>query len=272
VTRRGVADRIATVAVAAAALTLLAAFGRVPIADSAVGDDLLPDLRTLSPAELYLNSEGTELRLSNTISNHGVGPLEIFPEPTAGGDCDGDGDVDNDREAFQRVYEDSADPGSIGFYDYHFDTQSNVHFVGCMIFHPIHNHWHFEDFAYYALRNESGRIVARSTKVSFCVEDGSKVYPHMLGAFPYPWYPQPSGTCTDTSVEGLSVGWADTYTAATQGQSINISRVPAGNYCLVSRADPHDLLREPNNTNNRRRTPIALDADAGTVTVRDGTC
>jgi hypothetical protein len=269
---RRVANRIATVATAAAALTLVAAFGGVPAAHSAVGDALLPDLRTLPPAELYLNSDGTELRLSNTVGNRGVGPLEIFPEPTAGGDCDGDGDVDNDREAFQRVYKDSADPGSIGFFDYHFDTRSSVRPVGCMIFHPVHNHWHFEDFAYYALRDESGRVVSRSTKVSFCIADGSKVFPRIPGAFPYVWYPVPSGTCTATSTEGLSVGWADTYTAATQGQSIDISDVPAGTYCLVSRADRHNVLRETRNNNNAHLTPIALDPSAGTVAVLGGKC
>jgi hypothetical protein len=264
---RGVANRIATVVTAAAALTVVAAFGGVANARSAVGDPLLPDLRTLPPAELYLNTDATQLRLSNTVGNRGVGPLEIFPEPTAGGDCDGDGDVENDREAFQRVYKDSADPGSIGFFDYHFDTQSTVEPVGCMIFHPAHNHWHFVDFAYYALRDEANRVVARSNKVSFCIADGSKVYPGLPGAFPYVFYPQPSGTCTATSVDGLSIGWADTYSAATQGQSINISGLPAGFYCLVSRADRHNLLRETNDTNNGKRTNIELDPDAGTVTI-----
>jgi Lysyl oxidase len=272
VTRRGVAVRIATVATAAAALTLLAAFGRVPIADSAVGDDLLPDLRTLPAAELYVSGSGTELRLSNTVGNRGVGPLEIFPEQTAGGDCDGNGDVDNDREAFQRVYKDSADAASLGFYDYHFDTDSSYEFVGCMVFHAAHNHWHFENFADYVLRDGSNRVVARSSKVSFCIADGSKVYPRIPGAFPYVWYPVPSGTCTATSTEGLSVGWADTYTAATQGQSIDISDVAAGSYCLVSRADRRDLLRETRNTNNAYRTPILLDPDAGTVAVLGGKC
>ena len=32
----------------------------------------------------------------------------------------------------------------------------------------------------------------------------------------------------------------------------------AGRYCLVSTADPHNLLRESNNSNNARRTRIAL--------------
>ena len=58
-TRRAWPDRIATVAMAAAALTLAGRVWRGPgRAHSAVGDALLPDLRTLSPAELYLNSDG----------------------------------------------------------------------------------------------------------------------------------------------------------------------------------------------------------------------
>jgi len=269
---RGGRTRRITVAVLAAVLMGSVAAASAGTANAAVGDDLLPDLRTLRPAELYVSGSGTELRLSNTVANRGVGPLEIFPEQTAGGDCDGDGDVENDREAFQRVYQDSADAASIGFFDYHFDTESTFRIVGCMIFHPAHNHWHFEDFAYYALRDTSGHVVARSTKVSFCIADGSKVFPRIPGSFAYSVYPVPSGTCTATSTEGLSVGWADTYTAATQGQSIDLADVPAGTYCLVSRADRHDLLRESRNNNNAHLTPIALNPSAGTVAVLDGKC
>jgi hypothetical protein len=103
-------------ALAAGALIALAATAGTgtasPVEPAAPADPLLPDLRTRPHAELDVH--GDELRLANTIVNTGVGPLQVYPEPTAGGDCDGDGDNDNDRRAYQRVFEDSADPGSPG--------------------------------------------------------------------------------------------------------------------------------------------------------------
>ena len=245
--------------------------GAVAVADDrAAGDPLLPDLVTRPPGEVYVS--GNNLRFSNTVANRGVGPLEIFPEPTSGADCNHNGDPTDDRRAYQRVFHDSADPGSPGWFDYHVDTEFSDHLVGCMMFHPAHNHWHFDDFARYLLQNASGQIVARSVKVSFCVADGSRVFPNLKGSRTYEVYPFPGGVCSDSTTEGLSIGWADTYTAATQGQSVNISGLPTGDYCLISRADPHNVLQELKDTNNGRWTPIHLNATAGTVSVLPGVC
>jgi len=42
------------------------------------------------------------------------------------------------------------------------------------------------------------------------------------------------------------------------GQDLNVTGLGRGRYCLVSRADPDNLLRESNNSNNARKTRIAL--------------
>ena len=259
---------------AAGALIALAGASASPASPAAavsagVGDDLLPDMRTQPFEELFV--QGTKLRLSNTIANRGVGPLEIYPEPTVGGDCDGDGNPNNDRIAFQRVFQDSADPRSPGYFVRNQDTASTSHEVGCMVYHPAHSHWHFEDFALYVLRRESdGAPVARSTKVSFCVIDTDHPFAGLPGSPGSSHYGNHG--CGANSVEGLSVGWADTYGAFLEGQDIPVAGVAAGDYCLISRADPVNRLRELNDSNNTFRTPIHLDPAAHQVQTLPGAC
>ncbi len=60
-------------------------------------------------------------------------------------------------------------------------------------------------------------------------------------------------------MEGLSIGWADTYDASLPGQSLAVAGLPAGNYCLISRADPVNRIDELSDTNNNRRTRLHLD-------------
>lgn len=271
--RRRFSGRLAAAAgVVAAALVALGTLGAGAAATApprAVGDQLLPDLVTRPPAQLYV--QGSDLRLSNTIANKGVGPLEIYAEPSAGTDCDGDGDPANDRFAFQRTFKDSSNPGSPGYFVRGQDTASSTRQVGCMVYHPTHSHWHLEDFSRYALRREStGLVSGRSVKVSFCVIDTDHLFPGRLGSPGSSYYG--GDGCSPTSIEGMSIGWADTYGAYLDGQSIEISGLPAASYCLSSRADPVNRLSETNDQNNSRRTRIFLDPQAGTVQVLGGPC
>ncbi len=241
-----------------------AASGAAP-AWAATGDPLLPDLVTRPHTQLYV--QGDQLRLSNTITNKGVGPLEIFPRP--GNDCDGDGSTTDDRFAYQRIFLDSSNPSSPGYFVRGQDTRSTTHLVGCMVFHPTHNHWHFEDFALYYLRREStGAVVAQSKKTGFCVTDGEHPFPSLPGSPSSHYY---TG-CSSASTEGISIGWSDTYGASLDGQSLTVGSLPAANYCLISKVDPPDRLQETNNSNNARRTRIYLDPSHGTVNRLSGTC
>ena len=257
--------------IAACAVIVLGIVAASPAssAPAAPGDPLLPDLRTQAHNELYVS--GNDMRLSNTIANRGVGPAEIYPEPSAGGDCDGDGDANNDRIAFQRIFQDSADPRSPGYFVRSQDTTSSSVPVGCMIYHPAHSHWHFEDFSLYLLRRE-GRpgIVARSEKISFCVVDTDHAFPALAGSPGTTYYG--NAGCGPTSIEGLSVGWADTYGAYLAGQSLPVGGLAAGNYCLLSLADPVNRLSELLDSNNTRRTRIHLDPAAQQVQTLPGAC
>ena len=114
-----------------------------------------------------------------------------------------------------------------------------------MIFHDIHTHYHFEDFAQYELyRVKSGELKEISDKVSFCVVDILNTHP---GPPTPPRIPTTSfENCqTDSGIHGISVGWADIYGSGTPGQEFDISdRKNPGRYCLVARTDPADRLDE----------------------------
>ncbi len=132
-----------------------------------------------------------------------------------------------------------------------------------MVYHPAHSHWHFEDFSLYLLKREPDAVtVAQSEKVSFCVIDTDHLFPALPGSPRSSHYGNVG--CGPASVEGLSIGWADTYDASLPGQSLGVAGLPAGNYCLISRADPVNRLDELSDTNNNHRTRIHLDP-AGTT-------
>jgi hypothetical protein len=235
---------------------------------------LPPDLVTIGagPEDLMISWEKkrTLLRFTNEVGNDGIGPLEIAPS-AASGDCDGDADPANDRDASQRVYEDSDTSGDFtpG------DAVASERRFGCMRFHPAHNHWHTLDFASYELRSEPrGKIVAARQKVGFCVVDTQRPFPG-AGGPPTPVYPHGSSSptgCDSTAVQGLSVGWSDVYALALPGQQLRIDRLRRGRYCLVSEADPRDLLAESDEGNNVTRTRLAIRPRRLTVRPVNGAC
>lgn len=274
--------RIAAV-VAAGAATLGA--GLVLWADAARSGstdlvELEPDLIVERPDELYLSQNGEHLRLklSNTIANRGVGPLEITAGE-AGDGCNYPGKPQG-RHTLQTIYEDSDDPNlpsdteSPDFF-LRSEDESQVlppHEAGCSRFHPKHSHWHFDNFARYRLLSErSGDVVGVSRKVSFCVIDTGRPYPDLPGSPGGSYYPQdPEGldpkfpTCSGTSVDGLSVGWEDTYTAGLPGQGLGISGISRGTYCLELEADPssnaqpNGVLLESREANNSREVRLRI--------------
>lgn len=240
-------SRIVVTSLTAAALALTAA---PPAAVAApAGEEHLPDLRTLPPTDLKLkvNEENTvrRLRLTNSVWNAGDGPLNVRPVNS--------GDV---TTAYQRIFSHREDGSRY---------LVRAAEAGTFHFHPHHGHWHFEDFARYAIHDvapDGGvgpNVLAQSTKVSFCLvniflQDDTLEHTG--------WGPR--GKCDETGVQGLKVGWGDTYHRSLRGQAINVSGLPVGFYWLVSTADPANRLEETDDSNNaaavkikiRRRTVI----------------
>ena len=266
----GVSRRIRLAAIVAAGALILGA-GLVLYADSAAsrapGDALKPDLVVQRPQELYVIKRGSTIRLrvSNTVANKGTGPLEMTGN---GSPCAHDTALG--RETEQRVYEDDPDPGSPGYFVRGEDESYDAIVAGCSRYHPSHDHWHFDNFARYTLlREKSGAVAGGSRKVSFCVIDTGQPYRRLDGSPDDPYYPQDPEdpdfpTCSKTSVDGLSIGWEDTYGASLPGQGIRIGKLRRGRYCLRLEADPPDsglpggVLDEANELNNVRTIRLAL--------------
>lgn len=191
---------------------------------------LLPDLRTLQPYDLNIVTlpDGTrELRLSNTIWNSGAGALEL------------EGKYNPDTR-MTRVDQHLYAP-----------TGTRVdHLVGEFVWHPTHDHWHFEDFSLYELwtLTRSGgldTLVSSSDKVSYCVIDTDVIDSANNGFLPRRRY-----YGCGRSLQGLSAGWGDTYKSYLDGQSLQLAVVQDGFYALKSTANPDAILLESNYRNN----------------------
>ena len=187
-----------------AAALFLAALGVVASGASARGAavPLLPNLVTRPIVDVHIE-KGVDtklMRFSTIVGNRGPGPAELFPDVPDTSDCDGDGDPDNDRIASQRSFKDSNGNGT---FERGIDVGFSTKEIGCFIFHPQHHHWHFEEFERYELRRiKSGKVLASSEKVSFCLLDTGT-----FGSFPGtpgPYY----GPCNEDVTMGLSVGWS----------------------------------------------------------------
>ena len=163
------------------------------------------------------------LRFAAVNTNVGLGPLEL----RAGG-INGTG-----QEVNQRVYRSDG-----SFYD---------RLAGTMTYHPQHNHFHFNNFALYTLTSVANSTGSGQTseKTSFCVEDTTQIDLSLPGAPRSGVYV----TC-NPDVQGLSVGWGDRYGPNLDGQSIDITGDPEGDYDLKIETDPSNQLVETNESDN----------------------
>src|SRR6185295_4342340 len=92
----------------------------------------------------------------------------------------------------------------------------------------------FEDFAAFELRDGSGLPVGTGHKAACCVAD----------SVPIEALPARGYTC---SFQGLSSGWADLYPAGIDGQWVDVTGVPEGDYTLVITANPTGKILEVDN-------------------------
>ncbi len=206
----------------------------------------------------------TVIRTTTTTADIGPGPLElapVVPRADVPEDCHGNGDVDIDGDGRpddddilvrQRVY---GDRNGDGVFERATDTSSASRILGCRYYHPIHRHYHLEGFAEFLVADaQTGDVVARANKISFCVEDSDPFDLALPGAQPPSrskegFYSYES-CASRRSVQGMSVGWADAYRWKTPGQEIDVGNLDAGDYCVVTVADPDNQVRESNEANN----------------------
>jgi Lysyl oxidase len=114
--------------------------------------------------------------------------------------------------------------------------------------HPPHRHWHLESFVRYELRRAADFAArVRDRKSGFCLIDRwGRVSPRVPGSGP----PRFVGDCGSGRPDarrveqGTSVGYVDRYGAFFHGQDLDVTRLPAGPYVLVHRANPDRSMRE----------------------------
>lgn len=220
------------------------------------GDPHLPDLRTLPPTDLRIQNNGTtkQLFFSNHVGNYGEGPLEMHAknDPATG-----------KTRAFQDIWTHDEAGNTIVL-----DTI----LVGTFVFHPAHDHWHFEDFARYDITSvgadgQPGTVLRTATKVSFCIIDTDVV---ASGLEHFNW--GLSHGCGQTSHQGLRVGRGDTYGSYLPDQYVDVTDLPDGKYFLVSTVDPPTVprpngrLQESDDLNNARATEIRIKGNRVIVT------
>jgi hypothetical protein len=200
---------------------------------------LLPDIAVSPPRELYVAfaGGGRQLRFSTTVSNVGIGPLEIV------------GLFDEDEEralATQLLHRGDDGPFQ--------------HPVGTLDFDGGHGHWHFEDFMTFELWTyaENGALeemLVSTGKISFCLLDFTAIEPPLEHAYDLPLF-----DACDWTRQGLSPGWEETYAAWLPGQELDISNVPDGRYVVRTVLDPDNRLIDANRFNHAVAVFIELIA------------
>jgi hypothetical protein len=108
--------------------------------------------------------------------------------------------------------------------------------------------------------NAPGASSRQSAKTTFCVMDNTKVNTSLPGAPLDPVY----STC-GSDMQGMSVGWGDTYNAGLAGQSFDVTDLPNGDYDIVIDIDPKSQLTESTRADNSSCLRVRLSVSAGTV-------
>ena len=216
--------------------------------------ELLPDLDQQPPTDLDVRSSHGRHRLWFTAAtdNVGVGPLIVSGSRPEGSLL---------MPALQRVR--LSDGGTrtyprVGHWRYNHSSH--------------HVHWHLLHYQRYELRRADGSVLVRDRKSGFCLGDrygiaGGRV----LNRVARPVF---TGFCNlyepdAASVDGgTSVGFSDRYHSRLDGQNVDVTNVPAGEYVLVHRTNTQLLIRELRYTNNAASVAIRLTRPNGRPVVR----
>jgi hypothetical protein len=215
---------------------------------AASAQELRPNLQPFPAFDLHFSTNSgtgtSQIRFSTRSWNKGMGPLELVAGEV----------VSSGQNVYQRVY------NSDGTYQ--------EYFAGTFVYHPAHNHFHFNDYALYQLDpiNAPGGSSKSGSKTTFCIMDTNKVDGSLPGAPPNAVY-----TTCEATIQGMSVGWADTYGYPLEGQSVDITGNPSGDYCLSIQIDPKGRLLETDDTDNVASALVHIDMERSTVTVIDST-
>lgn len=194
---------------------------------------LYPDIvEQISHLQIQNEHQREMLRFSTTHINIGDGPLQI-----RGGGRIAPCVIDGTAYA-QCTYATQEVLDAVG-------NIILTHPAGIAFFHPQHNHWHQSAVALFEIRAGAlnGPALSVGTKITFCLVDNDQTVLVKKGG---------SRTYFDcnAALQGISVGWSDDYHQSTEGQELDITGAPQGNYYLVHHADPENHWLETDEFNN----------------------
>jgi hypothetical protein len=219
---------------------------------------LKPNLVVLKANDLSIQRSGSGryVRFESALGNIGRGPIEVRPDTNR--PC-----PTGRHHATQVIYRDAD--GSRHFRR-DVDRQVARRSAGCMIFHPAHDHWHFEAASRYSLfqpGRERNLVNVARRKMSFCLRDSRRI-PREYGTFSHSEF---YGACSKSSPQGISVGWVDVYQSFLAGQALKLPRSARdGLYCLRIKVDPKNELVETDDRDNTSMRAFRLRGD--TIKVR----
>lgn len=216
-------------------------------------------MRSLPAEDIHIRQgeNGRELRFAAALANFGQGPLVLRPDNER--PC-----PEGQRFASQVIFIDGDNDGA---FDAEADTRTETIPAGCMVYHPTHEHWHFDSSAGYALTAPgTDSPLTSHDKVSFCMRDSRRLPNATLVS------PQTYGDCERDRIQGISAGWADVYSSDLDGQALDLSGISDGSYCLRLTSDPFDLLQETDDSDNSSAVAIEISGTDVTRAQDDAAC
>jgi hypothetical protein len=227
--------------------------GAVKIVEELVNRELelLPDLIPLPAKDLVVEKVGSDvlLRFSTIYFNQGRGPLELIGDPRLKGLRQ-----DMTRDVLQRIYRE--------------DGSYRERVAGTFLWHQEHLHYHFDDFVTYDLEAVDVKnppdLSGVRTKSTFCIRDVSKVDPNYSIENRRK---EAKYLICGKEMQGISVGWGDTYFYNYVDQNLNITDLPSGKYRLTFVANPEGVFDEVTRDNNKSSVLMEIDMQKLTVKV-----
>jgi glucose/arabinose dehydrogenase len=202
---------------------------------------LLPDLDQETPSQLDIrvsdDGDGYVLGFASAIRNIGDAPMILEGSRTTAG-ATTPMQVSQVLEAADGSRDLLPDVGELTY-----------------VVSPDHQHWHYVGFDHYELRRPgSDQAVVRDRKSGFCLGDRYRVDSRVVtGAASAAVYTDECGL-NDSElthvVEGISVGYGDTYAANLEYQELPLDGLPDGRYVLVHRVNEDQSLKELTYANN----------------------
>jgi hypothetical protein len=118
---------------------------------------------------------------------------------------------------------------------------------GDFVFSPCHQHYHFVDFIRYRLL-DGANAVAVGYKQAFCLRDNQGYVPLLPRGY-------------DCGDQGISAGWSDVYDHTLDGQWIDVTDVPPGDYVLEATVNAAGKIPEVHDVHpNTVLVPVTIRA------------